>query len=329
MGSGIWSSATYETTASAAKAAGKSAFNYTDSTLRSVPHSSWTAHSDLDPKGVEFRESRDSDEHPTSVGIAVLFDVTGSMHNVPRVMQTKLPELFGLLLRKGYVEHPQIMFGAIGDATCDRVPLQVGQFESDNRLDENLGNIVLERGGGGSMQESYELAMYFMLNHTATDCWEKRGHRAYLFIIGDEKAYDKVSASQVRSVIGDEVSETPTTAALVRELQEKYDVYYLHPAGGSYRNTDEVSNFWRDLLGQNYITLDDDEAVCETIALTIGLGEGTVELEDGIEDLKEIGSAHAESVGRALATVGARGAVTESEGPTDLDAVSDGGAKRL
>ena len=30
------------------------------------------------------------------------------------------------------------MFGAIGDATCDRAPLQVGQFESDNRMDGDL-----------------------------------------------------------------------------------------------------------------------------------------------------------------------------------------------
>ena len=58
------------------------------------------------------------------------------------------------------------MFGAIGDATCDRVPLQVGQFESDNRMDDDLGRIVLEGGGGGQQTESYELAMYFMARHT-------------------------------------------------------------------------------------------------------------------------------------------------------------------
>ena len=77
-------------------------------------------------------------------------------------------------------------FGAVLDATCDRVPLQVGQFESDNRMDEHLGNMVLEGGGGGQMTESYELAMYFMARHTAIDCHEKRRRRGYLFIIGDE-----------------------------------------------------------------------------------------------------------------------------------------------
>jgi len=41
-------------------------------------------------------------EHPASLAIAVLFDATGSMGAVPRKLQAKLPQLFGLLLRKGY-----------------------------------------------------------------------------------------------------------------------------------------------------------------------------------------------------------------------------------
>jgi hypothetical protein len=110
---------------------GASAFGYSDSGAREV-------HPALDPLGVRARESRDSAEHPESLAIAVLFDVTGSMGGVPRALQARLPQLLGLLLRKGYARHPQIMFGAIGDATCDRAPLQVGQFESDNRMDGDL-----------------------------------------------------------------------------------------------------------------------------------------------------------------------------------------------
>ena len=134
MGNGKWSDDTYHAAATYRAATGASAFAYSDS---GATHT----HPDLDPKGVTVRESRDSDEHPNSVPVAVLFDVTGSMGTVPRILQQQLPQLFGLLLRKGYVTDPQILFGAIGDATCDAAPLQIGQFESDNRLDENLGNI--------------------------------------------------------------------------------------------------------------------------------------------------------------------------------------------
>ena len=190
MGSGRWSTDVYDAAARFRAASGASAFAYSDGGATQV-------HPALDPRGV-MRESRDSAEHPESLAIAVLFDVTGSMRGVPRALQAKLPQLLGLLLRKGYVEHPQIMFGAIGDATCDRAPLQVGQFESDNRMDDDLGRILLEGGGGGQKTESYELAMYFMARHTAIDCFDKRGRRGYLFIIGDEMAYPRVKRGRGR-----------------------------------------------------------------------------------------------------------------------------------
>ena len=147
---------------------------------------------------------------------------------------------------------PQIMFGAIGDATCDRVPLQIGQFESDNRMDDDLGRIVLEGGGGGQMTESYELAMYFMARHTALDCFDQA--RPARLPVPDRRR-DGLPAGQgprrSRSVIGDDLREDiplrpdrRRAAAQVRRL--------LHPAAGAgYAGDAQVLGFWRDLLGQN------------------------------------------------------------------------------
>lgn len=327
MGSGKWDHVAYASATSTRRSTNTSDFDYTDRVLASTPRSERKVHEDLDPKGVTFRESRDSDEHPTSLGISVLFDVTGSMGGVPRVLVTKLPELFGLILRKGYVEHPQVMFGAIGDATCDRMPLQVGQFESDNRLDENLMKIGLEGGGGGGNHESYELAMYFMSRHTALDCVEKRGHRGYLFIVGDECAYEEVKPFEVNEVIGDTIQSPLPIKQALQELQEKYDVYYVQPGGTGYWDVPKNQEFWKELLGQQYIRVEDPAAVAETIALTIGLAEGAVDgLDEGMEDLAEIGSTAGAVVGKALANVGAgKGAVAVSDAPMDLDG---GGADR-
>jgi hypothetical protein len=292
MGSGRWSTDVYDAADRYRRARGASAFAYSDGGARTV-------HPTLDPRGV-LRESRDSAEHPRSLAIAVLFDVTGSMLGVPRVLQAKLPRLLNLLLSKGYATDPQILFGAIGDATCDRVPLQIGQFESDNRMDTDLGHIVLEGGGGGQMTESYELAMYFMARHTSIDCYEKRRRRGYLFIIGDEMAYRRVAPDQVERVIDDRIAEPVPLRQIVTEVQAKYDTYYLLPAGSSYAGNSRVLDFWRGLLGQNAVELDDLDAVCETIALTVGLGEDSVDLEGGLDDLVELGSGVAETVSRAL-----------------------------
>lgn len=324
MGSGRWSTDTYAAAAAYRRSTGRDAFDYDAAMRRTTARSAWTPRDDLNPFGVGIRESRDSAEHPESLAIAVLFDVTGSMGYVPRRLQEKLPQLFGLLQRKGYVQHPQILFGAIGDATCDRVPLQVGQFESDNRMDIQLGHILLEGGGGGQMTESYELAAYFMARHTSIDCLEKRGKRGYLFIIGDETNYPAVKAREVQEVIGGKLRQNLSTDAIFAELKRIFDVYFILPAGTSYAGNGEVLTHWRRLLGQNVLELDDLDAVCETIAVTIGLGEGTIDLAEGLGDLRELGSGAETSVGKALAKVSVTsGSVTRTAAPLGLPGPED------
>ncbi|SCG56832.1 hypothetical protein [Micromonospora humi] len=296
MGSGIWSTDVYDAADRYRRKTGRSAFSYSDSGARTV-------HPALDPRGAT-RESRDSAEHPQSTPIAVLFDVTGSMGHVPRVLQSKLPQLLGLLQRQGYARDPQVMFGAIGDATCDRVPLQIGQFESDNRMDDDLGRIVLEGGGGGQMMESYELALHFMARHTVTDSWAKRGRRGYLFVIGDELAYPRLKAREVTRWIGDGPAEDLPIRQVVDEVTARWDTYYLLPAGSHYAGNRKVLDFWRGLLGQNAVELDDLDAVCETIALTVGLGEQAIDLDAGLDDLARAGSTATRTVSRALARLG-------------------------
>jgi len=304
MGSGRWSTDVYSAAANYRAASGTSAFAYSDSGARS-------AHKALDPLGVGKRESCDSPEHPLSTPIAVLFDVTGSMGTVPRTLQTKLPQLLGLLTRKGYATDPHILFGAVGDATCDRVPLQVGQFESDNRMDEDLARMVLEGGGGGQKTESYELAMYFMARHTALDSVANRGRRGYLFLIGDEMPYPRVNPKEVKRFIGDELTEPISTEAIIAELRRTFDVYYLMPTDAGWGGDTEILARWRQLLGQNVIELDDLDAVCETIALTVGLGEDSIDLDEGLADLADVGSTVGATVGKALTPL-RRGTVVRS-----------------
>jgi hypothetical protein len=214
------------------------------------------------------------------------------------------------------------MFGAIGDATCDRAPLQVGQFESDNRMDKDLERILLEGGGGGQKTESYELAMYFMARHTSIDCLDKRGRRGYLFIIGDEMPYPAVKPREVSAWIGDELPQPVPVRNLVAQLTRRWDTYYILPVGTSYAGDGQVLGAWRGLLGQNVIELGDLDAVCETIALTVGLGEEAIDLAEGLADLHDVGSTAGSTVQRALAGIGAYHAGAGGRGDTP----SGGGA---
>jgi hypothetical protein len=288
MGTTRWSDDHYRDRAKLRARAGKDAFEH-DHAVRTGA-ADQAVHQKMNPYGVSFRESRDSESHPQSHAVAVLFDVTGSMQGVPRILQAHLPKLMNLLIRKRYLDHPQILIGAIGDATCDAAPLQVGQFESGIEIEEDLGKLYLEGGGGGHITESYELALYFMARHTAIDCFEKRGRRGYLFVIGDEAPYPMVKRTEVKTIIGDGLQTSIPVKELIAEVQRTYDTYYVLPKMTSHWNNPVVLSRWNDLLGQNVLRLEEPAAICELIASTIGIAEQKVGLDDLTDDLQDAGS---------------------------------------
>ncbi|XLQ20525.1 MAG: hypothetical protein ACKUBY_01955 [Candidatus Moraniibacteriota bacterium] len=185
-------------------------------------------HDDLNIKDM-IRECRDTEEHPQATPIIVAMDVTRSRGDDAKVIYGKLPMFIGQLIMKGYVDDPEICFAAVGDATSgDKAPIQVAQFDADNVLDEHLGKIWLEEGGGGTGQESYELMAYYLARKTELDCW-KRGKKGYLFFLGDEGFYSNISKDQIKTYIGDDVPSDIPTEQIFRELQEKYHVFFVYP----------------------------------------------------------------------------------------------------
>lgn len=294
MGTGRYSRETYTARMDAHTATGTDPMAHTravnDGTAKSVLHEK------LDPSrknaaGHLIRESCDSVDSPNSRAIAVLFDVTGSMRDVPRLFQQKLAELMAFLVMKNYVPDPHILMGAIGDATCDRVPLQVGQFEASNEMDEALSLIYCEGGGGGQNTESYELAMYYMARHTRMDCFEKRGEKAYLFLTGDECPYAHVKKSEVKKHIGDTLEADIPTVDILEELRQKYEVFWIVPGGTSHFADETVLKPLRGLFGQNLLKLENPSEICELIASTVGVAEGH-DIHDVAGVLRSSGAKH-------------------------------------
>lgn len=200
--------------------------------------------------------------------IVVALDVTRSRGNDSRVMYEKLPTFIGQIEMKGYVEGAAISFAAIGDAEAgDAAPIQVSQFEADNRLDEALSKFWLEEGGGGTGQESYELTAYYYARHAKLDCLE-RGEKGYFFFVGDEGFYPTVSSLQVKRFIGDDLEGDVDSTAIFQELRERFHVFLIYPqkswedrksdidaeiqkrvegAGGQYKNVDiRASLIWNN-----------------------------------------------------------------------------------
>jgi len=228
----------------------------------------------MNPHGVRFRESRDSVDHPHSLGVVFALDVTGSMGDIPRLLATEqLPGFMKLLYDCG-VPDPQLLFMAIGDGVSDSAPLQVGQFESTGELmDAWLTRAWLEAGGGGTNEESYELGLYFLARHTSLDCVEKRGKKAYVFMTGDERPYPVLARSIVHRVVGDELDDDVKVEAIVAEARKTYEPFFIIP---DQRRRMQCEREWRRLLGENVLCVNDPEDVCYAAAGALLINEGLV-----------------------------------------------------
>lgn len=272
MGSGSFDAGAYR--AFTSKAATKT---------RAEVFSSRGIHKNLNPKGVKIRESRDSADNPNSTPLIVAIDVTGSMGIIAEVLAKKgLGILFEEVLKHKPITDPHLMFMAIGDAACDQAPLQVSQFEADNRIVEQLTQIFLEGGGGGNKSESYNLPWYFAANHTVLDSYEKRGKKGYLFTVGDEEGPSPLTQDQILEFIGDNVQGDQSSESLLAEVERTFDVFHIIVEEGDYcrRSPRSVFETWTKLLGQRVIKLSDHTKLAETIVAAIEMNEGGSHMRD-------------------------------------------------
>lgn len=222
-------------------------------------------HESMVPSKALLREARDSENHPNSIPIIIALDLTGSMLDIPQhLVKEGLPKIVSTIIQKG-IPDPQILFLGVGDHECDRAPLQVGQFESgDEELDLWLTRTWLEGGGGSNAGESYLLAHYFAANHTSIDCWEKRKQKGILFTIGDEPGLKSLPSRSVKEIMGDGAQGNYTDEQLLEAAQESYDVYHLHLNHRS--GSSRAEQYWKNLLGQNCIILENYEDVPNMIS---------------------------------------------------------------
>jgi hypothetical protein len=294
MGGSVYSSTAYSARVAARLATATPVFKHTAAVASGKAHG---VHASLSPKGVKVREARDSDAHPVSLPIGLLLDTTGSMRDVPGIIEERLTKLMGAFLDdkasgKRYIgdAYPAICIGAVDDYDAmssirGEGALQVGQFESGLEIDNDLENIWLTANGGGTYQESYELGLYFYARKTAHDNWEKRGRRGYLFLIGDEHAYPQVSREQVAAIIGDKIQANIPLEEIVREAQQRYHVFFVIPNMTQHYHDDELRRYWQALLGQqNVLKLDEPNKICETIVAAVALCEEHVGVQDMLTD---------------------------------------------
>lgn len=270
MGTGSWSDADWKSHSATASTMS------TDKLFRT--HTAAAVKATIKPVNIDMREARDSVDNPNSTPVIIALDVTGSMGVLAKtIAQEGLGIAFKELLTRKPISDPQVMAMAIGDANCDRVPLQVTQFEADMRITEQLLDLYLEGGGGGNSFESYNLPWAFAARKISTDAFEKRGKKGYLFTVGDEEVPQDLTLSQLKEFVDPEATQPIANAELLEAASKLFHVFHIIVSEGSHvrsRGIDRVKATWEPLLGQRVLVLDDYTKLAEVIVSAIQVVEG-------------------------------------------------------
>lgn len=180
----------------------------------------------FNPRFINKRESRDSEDHPLSTPIAIGVDVTGSMGYLStQIIKESLNALMIELYGSNIIPDPQLMFAALGDVV-DNAPLQVTQFESDIRIAEQLMDLWIE-GRGGDAPEDYQLLWYFLAHHTDIDSFNKREKKGICITIGDAGIHSEVSARNINRIFDEEVDGPLSSVELAKAASQKYELIHI------------------------------------------------------------------------------------------------------
>lgn len=254
----------YNSTEASLRSTSKNYANATmDSLFEQIKHRA--KHSTMSPDSGKVKECRDSDAHPTSFPVILALDVTGSMRGIPQhFLASLLTKLISEIQTAGF-DHTAILIMAIGDHYRDSDPFQVSEFESgDEQLDMWLKRIYPEGGGGGNGGESYHLAYKYADKFTISDHFEKRNQKGLLITIGDEPCHSTLEKNHQKSIFGPGEYKDETVNSLLEAASKKYDVYHLHIMQG--QEGKNSIGFWKELLGENCIPVNNYEETSKHIA---------------------------------------------------------------
>lgn len=194
------------------------------------------------------------------VPILIMIDETGSMQDWPATIISKFPylehetsEYFG--------ENWAICFGGIGDAyNGETYPVQAKPFMRKSDFEKAADEIkqgkwmpvILENGGGGTGEESYDLGALYIARSVKTP---NAIRKPLLIIIGDEGIYPTVSKELAKKYLNITLESDIPSEQIFEELCAKFSVYIVRkPYGGENAPSNmKVQNQWIRMLGEDRV----------------------------------------------------------------------------
>ncbi len=187
----------------------------------------------------------------TANPLVIAVDVTGSMASWPFEIFDRLPLLYNTLSQ--YREDLQICFAAIGDAAVDRWPLQVTSFASGFDLEQQLGSLYGE-GGGGDAPESYGLFAHWVNTHVEIPVSKEP---PFLIVFGDITMHSKVPKDQIAHYLGDRVAGDVSSIGAWQQVCQTWNTWFLRRPTG--KRGDAVDKQWGEAISEQKIFHIEDE----------------------------------------------------------------------
>jgi ribosomal protein S27AE len=183
--------------------------------------------------------------------LIIAVDVTGSMASWPFEIFDRLPLLYNTLSQ--YREDLEICFAAIGDDAVDQWPLQVTAFAGGFDLEQLLGSLYGE-GGGGDAPESYGLFAHWVNTHVEVPGVKEP---PFLIVFGDVTMHPAVSRQKIAQYLGDQVKRDVDAIEAWRQVGKTWNTWFLRRPAGKPR--DQVDAQWGKAIGEQKILHIEDE----------------------------------------------------------------------
>jgi hypothetical protein len=212
-----------------------------------------------------------------------VLDVTGSNINFARLVYDKLPMFYGQIEQKNYLDDFELSICAVGDATCDKYPLQISDFAKGIELDSWMEKLVLEGGGGGGGEESYELAAHYLAKNTEFG----PNSRPIVFFIGDEQPYPKVKENEALR-FGVEYKEPTNGFDELKKITNNNVFMFLNKYCGREHREDFFKTWGNILSPQHVVNIDEEKAIVDQMLGTIA-SIGGRNLQQYALDMKDRG----------------------------------------
>jgi hypothetical protein len=198
----------------------------------------------VDPK----KHVRSGSKNPLIVAV----DVTGSMASWPAEIFDRLPLFFNTLSQ--YREDLEVCFAAIGDAGCDRWPLQVTPFAKGFDLEQLLGSLYGE-GGGGDAPESYGLFAHWVNTHVEVP---NAVDPPFLIVFGDITMHPEIPKEQIQQIMGDADAGGVHALDSWKQVTKTWNTWFLRRPSG--KRGDEVDQQWGKAIGgQKILPIEDEQ----------------------------------------------------------------------